>query len=439
MSSVDKVLSARWVIPVDPSNSVLEEHSIAINKNRIHAVMPTKAARELFDTAEFIDLPNHAVIPGFVNAHTHAAMSLLRGVAEDLPLETWLQNYIWPLEQKWVSEDFVRAGTRLAFAEMIQSGTTCMNDMYFFPNVVGELAAKTGLRASLGMIVLEFPTIWASSADDYLQKGLEVHREFSSTNLVSTMFAPHAPYTVADAMFEKIASAAAEHSLRIHMHVHETRDEIENSLKMHGVRPIERLNQLGIVTENLIAVHATQLEENEIALFAEAKSSVAHCPKSNLKLSSGTCPAAQLLKNGVNVAIGTDSAASNNSLNMLEEMRFATLLAKNTPAGAANIPVHQALRMATINGARCLGLDADIGSLEAGKLADITALDLSELACLPVYDPVAQLVHAASRNQVTDVWVDGKRLLNNRKLTTIDETECADTAVRWGKKLRKSL
>ena len=435
MGNVNKVIHARWVVTVDAANQVFDHHSIAISKNRINAILPTELAEQKFATAEQVNLRTHAVIPGLVNAHTHAAMSLFRGAAEDLPLQDWLQQKIWPLEGKWVTEQFVRDGTRLAFAEMIRSGATCMNDMYMFPDVVGEVAKSVGMRSSLGMIVLEFPTAWAQNAVEYLDKGMKLYEEYFDEPLISTIFAPHAPYTVADETFETIVDLSDEYDLPVHMHIHETKDEIENSLKQHGVRPIERLRQLGLVNSKLLAVHATQLTSDETSLFADSQVSVVHCPKSNLKLASGICPVAQLLEKKVNVAIGTDGAASNNSLNMIEEMRFAGLIAKVSSGDASKVSVNEVLRMATINGAQSLGLESEIGSLEEGKFADITAIDLDDLNSSPVYDPVAQIVYAATRNQVTDVWIDGRRVLENRKLTSIDESECLDIAKRWGERI----
>ena len=386
---------------------------------------------EHYKADERIMLSKHALTPGFINAHTHAPMTLFRGVAEDLPLQPWLEQHIWPLEGKWVNREFVRDGTLLAFAEAIRSGTTCMNDMYFFPDVVGEVAEQSNMRVALGMIVLEFPTIWAKTADEYLRKGLDLHNHFRNSELVTTVLAPHAPYTVANPTFEKLQEISSDMNLKIHMHVHETAQEITDSLSQHGVRPIFRLHSLGLVTSNLIAVHATQLTEEEIEMLAEAGSSIAHCPKSNMKLASGFCPVCDLLDKNVNVAVGTDGAASNNSLNMLEETRFAALLAKGVSNDPANVPVNEALRMSTLNGAKSLGIDGDTGSLAVGKSADIAAFDLEVVQSKPVYDPVAQIIHSATRNQVSDVWIRGNRVLNTGNLTTIDESECLELANRW--------
>ncbi len=435
MNAVDTIINARWVIPVDSSNRVLDHFSVALSDNRIHSILPTKDAETQFSNAEKIELSTHALIPGLINVHTHAAMTLFRSVAEDLPLEDWLQERVWPLESQWVSEDFVRDGTRLALAEMIRGGTTCMNDMYMFPEVVGELARCVGMRTCIGMIVLEFPSAWADTSEEYLNRGIRVRERFMNEPLISVMLAPHAPYTVHDRTFETIAALSASHNLRVHMHVHETATEVQTSLTEHGVRPIERLRRLGLINSRLLAIHATQLTGEEIELLADSHSSVVHCPKSNLKFANGICPVAKLQQHQVNLAIGTDGAASNNSLDMIEEMRFASLLAKVFSGQASEVSVRDALRMATINGARCLGLEREIGSLEAGKLADITALDLNDANTVPVYDPVAQIVHAAGRNQVTDVWIDGRRVLHNRTLTSIDEAECIEIARRWGERI----
>ncbi len=431
MRLADTIIDASWVITVDESDTVLENHSIVVVADRIREILPTPEVSRKFKATERVALSGHALIPGLVNAHTHASMSLFRGVAEDLPLQPWLEQHIWPLEGKWVNREFAREGALLAFAEAIMSGTTCMNDMYFFPDEVGEIAEQSNMRVSLGMIALEFPTVWASSPDEYLEKGLALYHRFKNSDLVTTMLAPHAPYTVANPTFEKLMKIADAHSLGIHMHVHETAQEVTDSLDQYGVRPIQRMKDLGLVNHQLLAVHATQLLDEEIAMLADAGSNVAHCPKSNLKLGSGFCPVSDLLDQNVNVAIGTDGAASNNSLNMLEETRFAALLAKGGSGNPADVPVSEALRMSTINGAKCLGIAHETGSLEVGKLADITAMDLNVLQSKPLYSPTAQIVHAATRNQVTDVWIGGNRVLNSGVLTTIDHSECMALADRW--------
>ncbi len=433
------IINARWCIPVDSADSVLENHSIIVENGRISQILPTAEAKLASPDASQIDLLSHALIPGLINAHTHAAMSLLRGAGEDMPLRQWLNEVIWPLEAKYVDRQFVRHGTMLAAAESILSGVTCMNDMYFFPEVAGETAEQLKIRIAIGMIVLEFPTQYANSAAEYLSLGRDLHAQFQDADFVSLMLAPHAPYTVADTTFEQICNLSEELQLRVHMHVNETAGEIEESVTRHKLRPLERLQRLNLVTSKLSAVHCVHLSEAEIEMLAEAQSSVIHCPKSNLKLANGICPVSALLNQAVNVAIGTDSAGSNNSMNMLEEMRFGSLLAKGAAHDATIAPACQTLRMATISGAQAIGIDQCTGSLEVGKLADMTAIDLSDLCTEPVYDPVSAIVHSASRHQISDVWIGGTRVLKQRELQFIDVDECKRVAADWRNRIAAYL
>ena len=435
MPAAEQLLSARWIIPVEPDGLVLEQHTLVIGDGRILEILPTDEARGRYSDAPHEDFPAHALIPGLINAHTHAAMSLMRGIADDRPLMEWLTDHIWPLEQKWMGEAFVRDGSDLAMAEMIRGGITCFNDMYFFPEVTAQQVIRCGMRAMLGMILVDFPSAWASGPAEYLEKGLALRDEWLNDSLVSFAFAPHAPYSVSDDPLLRVATLAAELDLPIHMHLHETADEIEQSRQQFGMRPITRLKQLELMGPGYIAVHMTQLTEEEIALIAQTGASVVHCPESNLKLASGFCPVAKLVEAGVNVAIGTDGAASNNDLDVMGEMRMTALLAKAVSGNASAIPARTALRMATLNGARALGLDADIGSLEPGKWADITAIRLDGIETQPLFDPISDLVYAASRHQVSDVWVGGRRLLKARQLTTLDLDDISQKARHWREKL----
>jgi 5-methylthioadenosine/S-adenosylhomocysteine deaminase len=433
MHKVDTLLHARWVIPVEPAGAVFEHHSVAIHEGLIVDVLDSETARDRYQADIEHDFADHALIPGLINTHTHAAMSLMRGLADDLPLHDWLQRHIWPTEAAFVSESFVRDGVALAIAEMLRGGTTCFNDMYFFPEVAARVATQLGMRASIGLIVIDFPTVWAKNADEYIAKGLEVYDQHKGESLLSFAFAPHAPYTVSDAPLQRINTLANEvgGSIPIHMHVHETATEVEESEAQNGQRPLERLNRLGLLSPLLLAVHMTQLTDAEIDAVAAAGAHVLHCPESNLKLASGFCPVARLMEAGVNVALGTDGAASNNDLDLFGEMRTAALLAKGVSGNAAALPADQVLRMATLNGARALGLDDRIGSLEPGKAADIVAVDLGALETQPLYDPVSQIVYAAGRDQVTDVWVAGRHLLKSRALTRIDENEMLGAVRDW--------
>lgn len=437
MQTVDTLLHARWIIPVEPENLVLQDHSLAIDQGHILDILPTAQARQRYRAENTQELADHALIPGLINTHTHAAMSLLRGLADDLPLMDWLTQHIWPTEARWVGEEFVRDGSRLAMAEMLRSGTTCFNDMYFFPEAAAHAAHQVGLRAVLGMIVVDFPTAWAQNADDYLRKGIALHDRFRGDALISTAFAPHAPYTVADAPLQKLLSYAEELDVPIHMHVHETAQEVGDAIKQNKERPLRRLERLGLLSPRLIAVHMTQLDEADIKAVATAGAHVVHCPESNLKLASGFCPVHKLLDAGINVALGTDGAASNNDLDMLAEMRTAALLAKGVSGDAGALPAHAALRMATLNGARALGLDKITGSLKAGKAADIAAVHLGRIETQPLYHPVSQLVYASGREQISDVWVGGRQLLKNRQLTTLDENELLDRAAHWAQRIRR--
>jgi 5-methylthioadenosine/S-adenosylhomocysteine deaminase len=402
-------------VPVEPAD-VLTEHVVAVRDGRIEAVLPASEARGRFAGYEEVSLERHALIPGLVNAHTHAAMALMRGLADDLPLMRWLEEHVWPAEARHVSPEFVADGTRLACAEMLRGGVTCFNDMYFFPEASLEAALAAGMRSAHGIIVVEFPSAYAADPDDYLRKGLELRDRMREERLASFCLAPHAPYTVSDDTLRKVATLSAELDLPVHIHLHETSHEVERSLAEHGVRPLERLRQLGLVSPSLIAVHAVHLTDADIELLARHGCSVAHCPSSNLKLASGFAPAAALLQAGITVALGTDGAASNNRLDMFQEMRTAALLAKGVAGDAQAMPAHAALRAATLGGAQALGLADRIGSITPGKAADLTAVDLGALELAPVFDPVSHLVYAAGREHVTHVWVDGEPKLDAGRL-----------------------
>jgi len=431
VQQVDQIIHARWVIPVEPAAEVLPAHSVLVRDGRITAVLPTPVATRDFTAPRIVHLARHALLPGFVNAHTHAAMALFRGLADDLPLKTWLEEHIWPAEARWADREFVRDGTRLAVAEMLLGGTTCFNDMYFFPDEVAAAAIAAGIRATVGMIVIGFPSAWARDTREYFANGQAVHDRYRDHPLIRTAFAPHAPYTVDDDALRQVAVRAEELDVPIHIHLHETAHEVAEAVATTGLRPIARLERLGLLSNRLLAVHVTALEASEQRLLAKAGVSVAHCPESNLKLASGFCPLAALTAAGVNCAIGTDGAASNNDLDMLGEMRTAALLAKAVAGDPCAVPAHVALRMATLNGARALGLEQEIGSLSAGKSADLMAFDLGGLRAQPVYDPISQIVYAGHRDQITDVWVAGRRVVEERRLLSVDEQDLLATAERW--------
>jgi 5-methylthioadenosine/S-adenosylhomocysteine deaminase len=427
----DLVIHAKWVIPVDAESQILENHSVVVADKRIIEILSQDEARKKVLAAQTVELPHHALIPGLINAHGHAAMSLFRGVADDIPLKEWLEEYIWPLEGEHVSAEFVQQGAILACAEMIASGTTCFADMYFFPDAVAKVVLDAQLRVQLASPILDFPTVWANDADEYILKATQLHDNYRNSDLVHTAFGPHAPYTVSDEPLRKIAMLAEELDIPIHMHVHETAQEVEESITSNGMRPLQRLAKLGLISPRLLCVHATQLLEEELKLLNENGAHVIHCPESNLKLASGFCPVNKLLKNGINVGLGTDGCASNNDLDMFSEMRTAALLAKGVAGDASAVPAYQALRIATINGARAMGLDHKIGSLETGKFADLTAVDMSCYNSIPIYNPVSHLVYNTQASQVSHVWCSGKLLFENNELLTIDKLKLVEATHNW--------
>jgi 5-methylthioadenosine/S-adenosylhomocysteine deaminase len=418
--TVDLCIEARWVVPVEPHGVVLENHTVVVDKDRIVALLPTAEARTAYVPRERSELGDHVLIPGLINTHTHNPMTLLRGLADDLPLMVWLQQHIWPAEAKVIGPEFVRDGVELAVAEMLRGGTTCANENYFFPDAIGATYRRMGFRATVGLPIIEFPTAWAKSQDDYFERAGEVHDSFRGDALISTAFAPHAPYTVSDASFERIRVLSDQLDIPVHLHTHETAHEVEDEKKKTGLRPFQRLQKLGIVNDRLIAVHFTQITDGEIAACAEAGVSVVHCPESNLKLASGFCPVEKLRLAGVNVAIGTDGCASNNDLDMFGEMRTAAMLAKAVAEDASAFDAAYTLRAATLNAAKAMGLDAQIGSIEPGKQADLTAVRLSDLETQPMYHVASQLIYATGRHQVSDVWIAGQRKLRQRELVDVD-------------------
>ncbi|WP_341520866.1 TRZ/ATZ family hydrolase [Pseudomonas sp. G.S.17] len=431
---LDLLLLPTWLVPVEPAGVVLKEHGLGIRDGCIVYIGPRAEAMKQ-TTLETLELPGMLLSPGLINAHGHAAMTLFRGLADDLPLMTWLEEHIWPAEGKWVNEDFVRDGTDLAIAEQIKGGITCFSDMYFFPKVAADRVHISGMRAQITVPVLDFPIPGARTTDEALHTGVELFNDLIHHPRITVAFGPHAPYTIGDDNLEKIRVIADELDAMIQMHVHETAFEVGQAVELTGERPLARLNRLGMLGPRFQAVHMTQISDEDMALLVESNSSVIHCPESNLKLASGFCPVERLWQAGVNVAVGTDGAASNNDLDLLGETRTAALLAKAVAGSATALDAHRALRMATLNGARALGIAQVTGSLEIGKAADIVAFDLSGLAQQPIYDPVSQLIYATGRDCVSHVWVAGQQLLENRRLTRMDEQALCETAKAWGQRI----
>jgi 5-methylthioadenosine/S-adenosylhomocysteine deaminase len=427
---VDTLIHPGWIIPVIPEGDVLTGFSIALRDDKIVAILPTQETTYI-TARDTYTLPEHVLIPGLVNAHGHAAMSLLRGYADDLPLTPWLEKFIWPAEATHVSEEFVRDGVELAIVEMIRSGTTSFTDMYFFPDIAANTAQSMGMRAQIAFPVFDFPTIWAKDGDEYISKGLSLRDKLKHSELVSVVFGPHAPYTVNEENLTKVATLAAQLDVAVHIHLHETQGEVHQGVEQNGERPIDTLHRLGLLGPKTQCVHMTDLGEQDIDLLQATAAHVIHCPASNMKLASGTCPVSKLLSRGINVALGTDGAASNNSLNLFNEIRTAALLAKLHTGDASALSAQQALSMATINGARAMGMGDSLGSIEVGKLADLVALDMNSPETMPVYNPLSQLVYACNGSQVTHSWINGKLVLENRTLKNVDLDSVIQKTQKW--------
>jgi 5-methylthioadenosine/S-adenosylhomocysteine deaminase len=434
-AKIDLLIHCRWIIPIVPENQILEHCSLAIDGEKIMGIYPQAEANKRFEAAKTEILDNHVVMPGLVNAHGHAAMSLLRGYADDLALRPWLEQHIWPAESRHVSEEFVADGTRLAIAEMIASGTTCFADMYFFDEAIAEAVRDTGMRCQIGFTVLDFASAYGKDANDYIHKGLRLNDKYSGHSLIKVACAPHAPYSVSDSAMQVISTYANELDMPIHIHCHETASEVSESVDQYGCRPLERLRNLGLLLPQTQLVHMTQINDADIQLVQDHNCHVVHCPESNLKLASGFCPVGQLMDAGINVALGTDGAASNNDLDLFGELKTAAMLAKAVSGDPTTLDAHAALRMATINGAKALGWDHEIGSLEPGKSADIIAIKMDSIPQQPLYNPESQLVYTNVGHQVSHSWVAGKPLLVESELLTLNPQSLIQSAGDWRNKI----
>ncbi|KAA1171184.1 TRZ/ATZ family hydrolase [Marinobacter salinexigens] len=430
-------INARWLIPIEPEAAVLEHQAVIIQGSRIAAVVPMAEADCQYRTRETVDLPNHVVMPGLINVHGHAAMSLFRGLADDLPLMTWLNDHIWPAEGAFVSEQFIADGTQLAMAEMLRTGTTTFSDMYFFPEIAAQIARDTGMRAQISFPLLDFPTVWGSGPDDYLSKGEALITAWEGDDFIIPAIGPHAPYTVSDDPLKRAVSLSGRTGAPIQIHLHETAFEVQEAIEKHGQRPVARMADLGVLTPNTQCVHMTQIDDSDLDALQASGAHVVHCPESNLKLASGLCPAQQLLDAGVNVAVGTDGAASNNDLDMFGELRTAAMMAKVVADDASAVSAHRALRMATLNGARAIGRAHDLGSLTSGKLADIIAVDLSDPFLQPVYDPASHLVYSNHGRAVSHSWIHGVPQLQEGRLTRIDVADLMLRVQGWQERIQR--
>ncbi len=435
-TKIDTLIHARWIIPIEPHNTILEHHSLAIHQGVILALFPTAEVDKYYESETNITLANHAVMPGLVNAHAHSPMTLFRGMADDLPLMKWLTEHIWPAESYWMDEDFMRDGTQLAFLEMIRSGTTCFNENYFYGDISAEITAAAGMRALVGAEIINLPTRYAQTMDEYLAKMEILCQKWRDHPLITPALHPQGPYTVDDATFIKAKDYADQHGLLIHIHLHETAAEINQSLTEYKKRPLKRLFDLGLVSDRLQCIHMTQIDEEDMDILRATQPQIVTCPESNLKLVSGFCPVQKLLDAGLNVGIGTDGAASNNDLDMFGEMRAASLIGKITAQDPTAVGAQETLRMATLNGAKALGLGSVTGSLVPGKAADVIAIDLSHANTQPVYNAVSQIVYAANSQQVTHVWVAGKQLFKEGEFLTLDSQAIIAKSDTWKNKIQ---
>ncbi|HTM63972.1 MAG TPA: TRZ/ATZ family hydrolase [Gammaproteobacteria bacterium] len=435
MEKIDQLIHAKWIITCEDNNQILEDHAIAVKNGKIHSIVPGKDAEKKFDCTSTSTYSSHAIIPGLINSHTHLAMNVFRGLADDLELMDWLNNYIWPAEGKWVNQEMVSDASLMAMGEMIRCGTICFNDMYFFLDATAQAAERAGVRAHIGMTVIDVPTAWAKTTDEYFAKAIEFYQKYKNNPRVTPTLAPHSTYTVSIENLARVNELANEYDLKINIHLQESPSEIAMSMERHNERPLKRLNDIGMVSPRLIAVHMTQINDEDMAILKAKKPSLVHCPESNMKLNSGLSPVQKLLDAGINVALATDGAASNNDLDMIGEMRSAALLGKIIASDPKAISAETALKMATIHGARTLGIDDRTGSITPGKDADFIAIHLDEIETQPLYHPISQIVYASTRHQVTDVWAAGKHLLKNRELQTLDEKELIDKAKAWKRKI----
>ena len=436
MQSVDLIIHARWIVPIRP-RSVLRDHALAVHGGHIRAIGPAEEIRARYTATHTTQLDHHVLMPGLVNAHTHAAMTLMRGLADDLPLRTWLHEHIWPVEGRFVSPEFVAMGTELAVVEMLRGGTTSFNDMYFFPEAAAEVAQRMGMRATIGHVIIDFPTAYAANADACLQAAADLLPRLRQMPLIRQSIAPHAPYTVGDAGLRGARDLAKVEDLPVHMHVHETACEVQEATDRDGMRPLARLARLGLLDQHFLAVHMTHLNDEDLAICRDSGLRVAHCPESNLKLASGMAAIAVLRQQGIGLAIGTDGAASNNDLDMLGELRTAALLAKGVSGDPTAFPAWEALEAATLGGAEAIGWGAETGSLEVGKAADCIAIDLDHPATFPVYDPVSQVVYCAGRDQVSHVWVNGNPRIVEGRSVDWDTQDLFARARDWAQRIRE--
>ena len=434
-TSADLIIEPTWVLPITPARTVLTGHSVAIRGANIVAIGPSQTIQQRFHTTTLQRLDGQLLMPGLVNAHGHAAMVLLRGLAEDLPLEAWLTNRIWPLEAQWISPEFVADGVALALLEMLKSGTTCFSDMYYFPELTARAARDCGMRAQVTFPLIDFANAWSKNAGDGFHKGLALHDEYRDDTLIRIGFGPHSAYALNETDLLKSLTLAEEIDAPIHMHLHETASEVAAARRQLGCTHIQRLAQIGMLVPRLQAVHLTQLDDADLDALVEGGVRAVHCPQSNLKLGSGAADIGRMRRRGLLVGLGSDGAAANNSLDMFAEARTAALLAKTVSGDPTALDAYETLELVTLGSARALGLDTVVGSIELGKAADLITIDLTHSGALPVHRPESTLLYTVSGSHVRNVWVAGRQLLADGSPTTLDENAIHSRATVWASRL----
>lgn len=442
--TADQLLFPQWLLTLDTHAEdqglqPKENQAVVLAGSKILDILTQKQALLAYPHLQPERLDQQVLLPGLHNMHGHAAMSLFRGLADDLPLMTWLEEHIWPAEGQHVSEAFVRAGTRLAVAEMLLNGTTCFSDMYFFPEIAAEVAEAMGMRVQVCAPIIDFPNPWSENPDQALEKAINLHKTFAGSDLVEVALGPHAPYTVSDTTLKKLVEINQSLGLKVQMHVHETAFEVEQAEQDNGIRPLQRLHNLGLLNENFVAVHLTQASPQEIELLAKQGVTVVHCPQSNLKLASGFCPVEALRQAGVSLCLGTDGAASNNDLDLWAEMQTAALLAKAVDQQASALPAGAALQMACVQGSKALSGPAYTGQIRKGFAADLCSLKLSTPDCWPLHHLASQLVYGRMGDKVHQVWVAGKRRVDAGRLVDVDLQQLHQEASYWHNQIQASF
>lgn len=418
-----EVIFNAYIITMDNFLNVYPNGSILIENGKI-----TKIAYEKIqeDDVLYTDAKGMIVLPGFINTHCHIPMTMLKGYADDLPLQKWLTEYIFPAEAKYVNIENVKVATRLGLIEMIKSGTTCFNDMYFFEDTVSEESYRAGVRAVLGEALMDFPTPSFKTVEEGLFISESLQEKWNANPIIHPTFAPHSIYTCSEKTLKKTKLVAEKYNSLIHIHLSETKKEVEDSIIQTGMSPVEYLNSIGLLDKKTIAAHCVWLSNNDIDIMARTQTSISHCPKSNLKLASGIAKYYDYSQAGINVSIATDGSASNNNLNMVEELRIASLLSKATSKNPEAMNARQTLQSATINGARALGLEKKIGSLEIGKDADLILIDSSDSNMVPLYDKYSAIVYAMNSCNIQSSMVHGRWIMKDRSVIYINEEETLD-------------